>query len=110
MLSSGAATTAYAGWSSYNAGKAAVEHWVRTVGQEQPADGCRVIAVAPGVVDTAMQSEIRATDETVFPAVSRFLELERTGALTMPEAAATGIWSLLTRGLPNGSCVDLRKL
>jgi len=66
--------------------------------------------VAPGVVDTAMQSEIRATDETVFPAVSRFLELERTGALTTPEAAATGIWSLLTRGLPNGSCVDLRKL
>lgn len=110
MLSSGAAKTAYAGWSSYNAGKAAVEHWVRTVGQEQPADGCRVIAVAPGVVDTAMQSEIRATAESDFPSVARFHDLKRTGALTTPESAATGIWSLLTQDLPNGSRVDLRDL
>ena len=109
LLSSGAAKTAYAGWSSYNAGKAAVEHWVRTVGQEQPANS-HVIAVAPGVVDTAMQSEIRATAEADFPSVSRFHELKRSGSLTTPEAAATGIWSLLTRNLPNGSCVDLRHL
>ncbi|MGZ0150083.1 SDR family NAD(P)-dependent oxidoreductase [Kribbella sp. WER1] len=110
MLSSGAAKTAYAGWSSYNAGKAAVEHWVRTVGQEQPENGCRVLAVAPGVVDTAMQSAIRATDESVFPAVARFHTLKQTGALSTPAAAAAGIWSLLTRPLPNGSCVDLREL
>jgi benzil reductase ((S)-benzoin forming) len=110
MLSSGAAKTAYSGWSSYNAGKAAVEHWVRTVGQEQPADGCRVIAVAPGVVDTAMQSEIRATDEADFPAVARFHTLRQTGALATPESAADGIWSLLSRDLANGSCVDLRDL
>ncbi|WP_329004342.1 SDR family NAD(P)-dependent oxidoreductase [Kribbella sp. NBC_00709] len=109
MLSSGAAKTAYAGWSSYNAGKAAVEHWVRTVGQEQPAN-CHVIAVAPGVVDTAMQTEIRATDEADFPSVARFHDLKRSGSLTTPETAATGIWSLLTRSLPNGSCVDLRHL
>ncbi|MFI5691240.1 SDR family NAD(P)-dependent oxidoreductase [Kribbella sp. NPDC051586] len=109
MLSSGAAKTAYAGWSSYNAGKAAVEHWVRTVGQEQPAN-CHVIAVAPGVVDTAMQSEIRATDEADFPPVGRFHDLKQSGALATPEAAATGIWSLLTRDLPNGSSIDLRHL
>jgi benzil reductase ((S)-benzoin forming) len=109
LLSSGAAKTAYAGWSSYNAGKAAVEHWVRTVGQEQPANS-HVIAVAPGVVDTAMQSEIRAMDEADFPSVERFHELKRSGSLTTPEAAATGIWSLLTRNLPNGTCTDLRHL
>lgn len=110
MLSSGAATTAYSGWSSYNAGKAAVEHWVRTVAQEQPTNGCQVLAVAPGVVDTPMQSEIRSTPETDFPAVSRFHTLKNTGTLTTPTAAATGIWSLLTRAVPNGSCVDLRTL
>jgi NAD(P)-dependent dehydrogenase (short-subunit alcohol dehydrogenase family) len=112
MLSSGAAKTAYAGWSSYNAGKAAVEHWVRTVGDEQESrpKGCRVIAVAPGVVDTAMQSEIRATDEDAFPAVSRFHQLKETGALSTPAEAAAGIWSLLDRDLPNGACVDLRNL
>ena len=110
MLSSGAATTAYSGWSSYNAGKAAVEHWVRTVGQEQPPEGCRILAVAPGVVDTAMQSEIRSTPETDFPAVARFHTLKHTGTLTTPETAATGIWSLLPRDLPNGTCTDLRTL
>jgi len=110
LLSSGAARTAYAGWSSYNAGKAAVEHWVRTVRLEQPPNGCRVIAVAPGVVDTAMQETIRATDEQSFPSVARFHDLKHTGALTTPAAAASGIWSLLNKDLPNGACVDLRDL
>jgi NAD(P)-dependent dehydrogenase (short-subunit alcohol dehydrogenase family) len=192
MLTSGAASTAYAGWSSYNAGKAAVDHWVRTVGAEQPplapaktartdaelapsetgrtdgehvpaetgpadaepvaagtgradrervaslvsaeigrtgaesggervpggaegADGehvgrvgCRVIAVAPGVVDTAMQGEIRAADEQAFPEVERFRGLKASDALSSPEQAARGIWSLLEREFPNGSVLDLR--
>lgn len=110
MLSSGAARTPYAGWSSYTAGKAAVEQWVRTVGEEQGDDGCRVIAVAPGVVDTAMQSEIRSTDEESFPSVGRFHDLQRTGALITPAAAAAGIWSLLDHPFPNGSRTDLRDL
>jgi benzil reductase ((S)-benzoin forming) len=62
------------------------------------------------VVDTAMQTEIRATAEEAFPAVGRFHELKRTGASSTPAAAAAGIWSLLERDLPNGSCVDLRDL
>jgi benzil reductase ((S)-benzoin forming) len=57
-----------------------------------------------------MQSEIRATDEADFPAVARFHTLQQTGALATPESAADGIWSLLSRDLANGSCVDLRDL
>jgi benzil reductase ((S)-benzoin forming) len=111
LLSSGAASTAYAGWSSYNAGKAAVDQWVRTVGAEQsPETGCRVIAVAPGVVDTAMQGEIRAVDEDAFPAVERFRQLKESGSLISAEQAAEGIWSLFGREFPNGSVLDLRKL
>jgi NADP-dependent 3-hydroxy acid dehydrogenase YdfG len=108
MLTSGAAKKPYAGWSAYNAGKAAVDHWVRTVGLE--ANGCRVVAVAPGVVDTAMQGEIRKVDERAFPSVERFRELQRTGGLVTPEQAALGIWSLVDRGLPSGAVVDLRDL
>jgi benzil reductase ((S)-benzoin forming) len=118
MLSSGAATTAYPGWSAYNAGKAAVDHWVRTVGAEQPPIGpaeagrvgCRVIAVAPGVVDTAMQGEVRAVDKQAFPAVERFRDLKKSGSLISPDQAARGIWSLFDRDFPNGSVLDLRKL
>ncbi|ADB35860.1 short-chain dehydrogenase/reductase SDR [Kribbella flavida DSM 17836] len=108
MLSSGAARKPYPGWSAYNAGKAAVEQWVRSVGEEPT--GCRVVAVAPGVVDTAMQSEIRKVDEQAFPAVERFRDLHRTGGLITPEQAATGIWSLLDRPLSSGATVDLRDL
>ncbi len=114
MLTSGAAKKPYPGWSAYNAGKAAVDHWVRTVGAEQDArtagSGCRVIAIAPGVVDTAMQGEIRAVDEDAFPAVERFRELQRSGGLISPEEAAAGIWSLFDRSFPNGSVLDLRDL
>jgi benzil reductase ((S)-benzoin forming) len=119
MLSSGAATKAYPGWSAYNAGKAAVEHWVRTVGLEEAAleqesagavKGCRVIAVAPGVVDTAMQDEIRAVDEQAFPAVERFRELKRSGGLSTPEQAAAGLWAVIQARYPTGSVLDLRDL
>jgi len=65
-----------------------------------------VIAVAPGVVDTAMQTEIRSTDERAFPAVQRFNDLKRTGALSTPAAAAAGIWALLDRELPNAPKAD----
>ncbi|WP_433012222.1 SDR family NAD(P)-dependent oxidoreductase [Kribbella sp. CA-294648] len=119
MLSSGAATKAYPGWSAYNAGKAAVDHWVRTVGLEEAAaeqdsggavKACRVVAVAPGVVDTAMQSEIRSVDEQAFPAVERFRELKSSGGLITPEEAAAGLWAVIAAQYPPGTVLDLRNL
>ncbi len=53
MLTSGAALSVYPGWSSYGAGKAAMDQWVRDVGAEQDIrGGVKVLAVAPGTVDT----------------------------------------------------------
>jgi benzil reductase ((S)-benzoin forming) len=116
LLSSGAATRPYPGWSSYCGGKAAVDHWVRTVGEEQrlrAAEGlpsCRVLAVAPGVVATAMQEQIRSTDPAAFPAVERFRGLHDRGELRDPSDAARDLWSLVDRDLETGSFVDLRTL
>jgi benzil reductase ((S)-benzoin forming) len=112
MLSSGAATKPYEGWSSYCAGKAAVDHWIRTAGREQDArgDGTRCIAVAPGVVATPMQERIRAMSPSAFPAVEKFRGLHRDGDLVAPHDAARGIWSLLDRELENGAVVDLRSI
>ena len=110
MISSGAARSVYEGWSAYGAGKAALDHWVRTAGAEQERRGGRVrlLAVAPGVVETAMQEQIRATDAADFPEVQRFHELAERGELRAPEDAARDVWSLLGRELPNGAVVDLR--
>ena len=110
LLSSGAARTAYENWTGYGAGKAATDQWVRAAGLEQQRREvpCRVISVAPGVVDTAMQRQLRSSE--TFPKAGRFRELHASGSLTSPEDAARGIWSLLDRDLDNGSVVDLRSL
>lgn len=110
FLGSGAAHSVYEGWSGYCAGKAAVDHWTRTVGAEQKrrGDRCRVLCVAPGVVATAMQDEIRTTSERDFPDVERFRALHREGALRAPRDVARELWALTLRDLPNGAVLDLR--
>ena len=111
MISSGAATSVYAGWSSYGAGKAALEQWVRNVGAEQAErGGVRVAAIAPGVVATDMQRQIRDTSERDFPKVDRFHALHDDGVLAEPEEAAKRVWELIDRGLEPGSVLDVRDL
>jgi len=111
MIGSGAASNVYPGWSAYGAGKAAVDQWVRTAGAEQERRGgrSRVISIAPGVVATPMQEEIRAMDEADFPEVGRFRELHGAGELRDPATVAGEIWKLVDRDdWPNGAVVDLR--
>jgi benzil reductase ((S)-benzoin forming) len=110
MISSGAASNVYEGWTSYGAAKAAVDQWVRTAGAEQARRGgrCRILAVAPGVVATAMQERIRATSADDFPELAKFVELHQSGALRDPKTAAHELWSLLDRHLTNGTILDLR--
>jgi benzil reductase ((S)-benzoin forming) len=110
MISSGAGRRPYEGWSSYCAGKAAVDQWVRTVGLEQERRGgrVRVLAVAPGVVATAMQEEIRATPARDFPQLAHFIELHEEGELRSADEVARELWSLPEKALPNGAVLDLR--
>lgn len=60
-LSSGAARRPLEGWSAYCAGKAGLAMLTRSVHLEYGAAGIRVYGFAPGVVDTGMQGEIRAS-------------------------------------------------
>lgn len=61
QLSSGAAHTPREGWSAYCSAKAALAMFSRCVGHEYAGDGVRVYSVQPGVVDTDMQVQIRAS-------------------------------------------------
>lgn len=109
MLSSGAARTAYPGWSAYGAGKAALDQWVRTVGAEQQhRGGVTVCAIAPGVVATDMQSSIRDSDPHDFPHVERFRQLHAEDALRAPDDVARQLWDVLDRGVETGAVLDLR--
>ena len=58
-ISSGAAENPYEGWGPYCAGKAGLEMLTRVTALEERGSGLRAHAVAPGVVDTDMQTMIR---------------------------------------------------
>jgi benzil reductase ((S)-benzoin forming) len=111
-ISSGAATKPYEGWGAYCATKAAVEMFTRVTALEEGNRGnVRIIAVAPGVVDTDMQALIRRTPEEKFPHRPKFVDLKESGKLADPAVAA----SLVLRAardpeVESGSCVDVRKL
>ncbi|TCO40529.1 NAD(P)-dependent dehydrogenase (short-subunit alcohol dehydrogenase family) [Kribbella antiqua] len=112
MVSSGAGRRPHEGESSYCAGKAALDQWVRAVGLEQQRrnPGCRVISVAPGAIDTDMQAELRAARADMFPEVYRFRQLEAEGRLAKPEDVARTIWSLLDRDVANGAVLHVRDI
>ncbi len=46
-----------------------------------------ICSLAPGVIDTAMQTQIRETDESLFPNKQRFIQLKNSNALSSPNMA-----------------------
>lgn len=89
-ISSGAGSSAYPGWSVYCATKAALDHHARAVALDA-VKGMRICSLAPGVIDTGMQAEIRATPQVRFPMRERFVELKRSGQLVSPADCAVGV-------------------
>lgn len=87
-VSSGAGRRPIAGWSVYCATKAAVDQHALTIAAEGLA-GVRIGAVAPGVVDTSMQAEIRGSED--FPGREGFVALQRDGELLTPWQSAAGV-------------------
>lgn len=109
-VSSGAARTAYAGWTVYCASKAALDHHARALASEALA-GVRVCSLAPGIIDTDMQAEIRAMPEAAFPLRSRFEALHTDGALASPVAVAEDVIAhLLDARFGEVLVADLRTL
>ncbi|HEX6238033.1 MAG TPA: SDR family NAD(P)-dependent oxidoreductase [Acidimicrobiales bacterium] len=90
-ITSGAASTPYAGWALYCASKAGVDQLSRVLAVEEADADLRVLAVAPGVVDTDMQAAIRATPPERFPRVQRFRDLRARGAFNSPAWVADHI-------------------
>jgi len=116
VISSGAGKRPFLGWSSYCAGKAAGDMWVRAAGIERIERNSlvTVVSVGPGVVDTAMQAHIRDQDEAAFPLVEQFQAMESN--LTSPADVAAKLLALAavdaggTLGsmtLENGAVIDV---
>jgi NAD(P)-dependent dehydrogenase (short-subunit alcohol dehydrogenase family) len=109
-VSSGAARQPYAGWSVYCATKAALDMHARA-SQLDEVSGLRISSVAPGVIDTGMQADIRAASEDDFPLRERFEAMKREGQLESPlQVAHKLVDHLLSADFGQDAVADLREL
>lgn len=98
-ISSGLGRRAMASSAAYCAAKAGMDHLTRCLALEeaQVPNGARVLSLAPGVIDTEMQVQLRAADERAFPDRERFVALQRDGQLSSADAAAARVLACLER-------------
>jgi len=99
FISSGLGRRAMAGSASYCAAKAGMDHLARAIALEEAAlpNGARVVSLAPGVIDTDMQVQLRAADPVAFPERERFVDLQQGGQLDSPATAAAKVLAYLAR-------------
>lgn len=95
-ISSGAAMKPYFGWSTYCGSKAALNMLTQNLALEQQdlTNGVKVLAIAPGVVDTDMQAQIRKSDKDDFKEVERFVALKADGGLNNAAAVGESIYQM----------------
>ena len=97
-ISSGLGRRAMAAQAPYCAAKAGMDHFSRCVAMEENRreHGARIVSLAPGVIDTDMQTQLRAGDPGGFPDLSRFVQLKQQGELSSPEQAAARVLAYLS--------------
>jgi len=99
FVSSGLGRRAMAGSAAYCAQKAGLDHFARALALEEAAHphGARVASVAPGIIDTDMQKQLRGADAARFAAQATFAGFHANGALDSPASAAAKVIALLER-------------
>lgn len=108
-ISSGVGRRPCAGWSVYSATKAALDHHARSAGLDATPH-LKIASLAPGVVDTDLQAEIRAGDAAAFPLLPQFLKLKEENLLVSPQASAEKILRyLLADDFKTGDIADVRE-
>ena len=86
-ISSGLGRRAMAGSAAYCAAKAGMDHFSRAVALEQAAhpNPAQVVSIAPGVIDTDMQAQLRAAETSGFPSKAYFEQQHAQGQLVSAE-------------------------
>lgn len=87
LISSGAGRSPSSGWGVYCATKAAMDRYAECAQLDEGAHA-RIVSMAPGVIDTAMQETIRATPKSALPSLERFVEFQQNKQLASPEDVA----------------------
>ena len=98
-ISSGLGRNAMASQAGYCAAKAGMDHFTRCMALDEALKphGAKVCSLAPGVIDTDMQVQLRSAAGEAFPDQSTFLQLKERGLLSSPSHAATLVLGYLAR-------------
>lgn len=98
-VSSGLGRRALASQATYCAAKAGMDNFSLSVAldEAQKPNGAKICALAPGVIDTDMQVQLRSASAQAFPDVERFAQLKASGSLTSAEEAGARVLGWLER-------------
>lgn len=98
-ISSGLGRHAMAGAATYCAVKSGLDHFSRAVALDEASlpNGARIVSLAPGVIDTDMQSQLRDAEARGFPDRPRFVGLKESNSLATPAQAASRVIAWLNR-------------
>jgi len=98
-ISSGLGRRAMASQSAYCTLKAGMDMFTRCAALDEASlpNGAQLCALAPGVIDTGMQQQLRGADAAAFPDIGRFAGLHASGSLTSPADAARAVLAYLQR-------------
>jgi NAD(P)-dependent dehydrogenase (short-subunit alcohol dehydrogenase family) len=98
-ISSGLGRRAMASQAAYCAAKAGMDHFSRCIALDEAAKphGARVCSLAPGVIDTDMQMQLRTAHAADFPDQANFVQLKAQGLLSSPADAAARVLAWLAR-------------
>ncbi len=96
-ISSGLGRRAMASQAGYCAAKAGMDHYTRCLALEEALKphGAKVCSVAPGVIDTDMQIQLRSADTENFPDQAGFIALKKNGGLATPTSTAQKLLTYL---------------
>ena len=98
-ISSGLGRRPMASQAAYCAAKAGMDLFTRCAALDEAnlPNGARLCSLAPGVIDTDMQVQLRGADASDFPDRANFEQLKSNGALATPEVAAQRVLAFLQR-------------
>lgn len=89
-ISSGAGRTPIDGWNVYCSTKAGIDMFSQVLNEEAKIDSSniKVLSLAPGIIDTDMQVQIRESEQTAFSNIEKFIEYKKDGDLAHPDYTA----------------------
>ena len=98
-ISSGLGRRGMASSGPYCAVKAGLDNLARAQALEEAMqrNGAKVCSLAPGIIDTDMQVQLRGADASAFPDREAFVQMKSGGKLDSPAAAASKVVAYLQR-------------